>query len=321
MATKYIVNNVTGQTITGDLTINGNVTITGSSNSNSIATYRALLTQTGPITGTTISDFSYALIKGETYTITSYVVGDDFSNIANVQNGNINETGCVFIATGETPTIFLNGSQLVSNGALVVDVLENSLGYSIIWSWNPYGGYGYYIAFNDDFGPMYNNVFPRNSVEVTAQLKIPFDWGAPKLLIFSGPTNFMGKDNVISLQVFDFDINDIVDNALYYTPVEIKIKQDNTPVIISGNVVTSYPINNVSINLFCDGNLTETYYTSVDGINNITELVNTLNTQSETNFLGVYSNNGQGGIQLTMKKYLKDIFCQDGTLTFEVFND
>ena len=32
MATKYIVNNVTGQTITGELTINGNLTITDDTN-------------------------------------------------------------------------------------------------------------------------------------------------------------------------------------------------------------------------------------------------------------------------------------------------
>jgi hypothetical protein len=29
MATKYIVNDLTGQTITGDLTINGNLNVTG----------------------------------------------------------------------------------------------------------------------------------------------------------------------------------------------------------------------------------------------------------------------------------------------------
>jgi hypothetical protein len=42
MATKYIVDNLTGQTITGDITINGNLTFTGTSNNS--GTYRALLT-------------------------------------------------------------------------------------------------------------------------------------------------------------------------------------------------------------------------------------------------------------------------------------
>ena len=71
MATKYIVNNVTGQTITGDLTINGNIIVTGSTTNNGTGVYRALLTQTGSITGTTLNDFNKGLIVGETYTITT----------------------------------------------------------------------------------------------------------------------------------------------------------------------------------------------------------------------------------------------------------
>ena len=93
MSTKYIVNNVSGQTITGGLKING------------IANYKALLTQTGPITGTSLNDFNYGLIIGETYTINIYENGDDFSNIADVQSGIINTSGCTFIATGETRTV------------------------------------------------------------------------------------------------------------------------------------------------------------------------------------------------------------------------
>ena len=51
--------------------------------------------------GTTLT--SGNLIIGETYEITDYM-GDDFSNVAAVVSGTINETGCVFIATGQTPT-------------------------------------------------------------------------------------------------------------------------------------------------------------------------------------------------------------------------
>jgi hypothetical protein len=83
MATKYIVNNLTGQTITGDLTINGNLTTTSLNNS---GTYRALLTQTGSLNGDS-SYFNNRLIIGETYEITDYQDYDDFSNIANVIGG------------------------------------------------------------------------------------------------------------------------------------------------------------------------------------------------------------------------------------------
>jgi hypothetical protein len=83
--TKYIVNKLSGQTIDGNLTINGSITVTGTSNNSGV--YRALLTQTGSITGTYLPAFNYGLIVGETYTITDYVNGDDFSNIADVQSG------------------------------------------------------------------------------------------------------------------------------------------------------------------------------------------------------------------------------------------
>ena len=84
MATKYIVDNLTGQTITGDITINGNLTVTGTSNNS--GTYRALLTQTGSISGTS-GDFNNRLIIGETYEITDYATYDDFSNVANILSG------------------------------------------------------------------------------------------------------------------------------------------------------------------------------------------------------------------------------------------
>jgi len=47
MSTKYIVNNVLEQTINGDLTVNGNVVITGTTNTTPYKTYVAVLTQTG----------------------------------------------------------------------------------------------------------------------------------------------------------------------------------------------------------------------------------------------------------------------------------
>jgi hypothetical protein len=43
------------------------------------------------------------LVIGDTYEITNYTAGGNFSNVANVVSGTINTTGCVFIATGATP--------------------------------------------------------------------------------------------------------------------------------------------------------------------------------------------------------------------------
>jgi hypothetical protein len=47
---------------------------------------------------------SGTLVVGETYKITTYFGGGDFSNVANVISGTGNTLGCIFIATGTTPT-------------------------------------------------------------------------------------------------------------------------------------------------------------------------------------------------------------------------
>jgi hypothetical protein len=52
------------------------------------------------------------LIIGETYEITNYLGTDDFTDIANVQSGNINTNGCVFVATGSTVSNWSSQSEL-----------------------------------------------------------------------------------------------------------------------------------------------------------------------------------------------------------------
>lgn len=60
--------------------------------------------------GTTIT--SGDLVIDETYEITNYQGGDDFSNVADVISGVINTNGCIFIATGTTPTEWSSNSEL-----------------------------------------------------------------------------------------------------------------------------------------------------------------------------------------------------------------
>lgn len=284
--------------------------------------YRALLTQTGQITGHNLSEFAGGLIKGETYTINVYNEGDDFSNIAKVTSGTINQSGCEFIATGENPFNYSNGSELISGGGLVVEVLENTLGYDIDWQWAPFGGYGYYLGINADTGPV-NNSFPRNNVSINCQSTQPFDWGYfPSLFIMSNHYSFGGKDNLLVVSVQDWDLGDQTDNALYYTPIEIKIKVDNNPIVINGDIQPSFPFNNSSYRLISNGLIISTYYANNPSIvNNITELVSLLNSDENTNFMGKFSDNGEGGVILTMTKELKQKISQDVPLTFQIFSD
>jgi hypothetical protein len=141
MTTKYIVNNLTGQTISGDLTINGNLTVTGTSNN--YGTYRALLTQTGSISGNS-GDFNNRLIIGETYEITDYATYDDFSNVADVLSGGtlnfdyvgtaINGSGVFSGVTGTTTGLGSGASfdvELCGTTYTSIIVVTNGGGYVV----------------------------------------------------------------------------------------------------------------------------------------------------------------------------------------------
>lgn len=57
-----------------------------------------------------VTQTSGALTIGKQYTILDFNAGDNFTNVAQIVSGVINTTGCVFIATGTTPTTYSNGS-------------------------------------------------------------------------------------------------------------------------------------------------------------------------------------------------------------------
>lgn len=100
--------------------------------------YVALLTQLPPTTIT-----AGTLFVGAVYTIDNYASGDDFSNVAEVLSGTINETGCVFRAVFDSPATYVYGSELSYSGDPVSTVLQNDFGGSIDWS---YVGTGVYCA-------------------------------------------------------------------------------------------------------------------------------------------------------------------------------
>jgi hypothetical protein len=61
------------------------------------------------------STTSGALVSGKFYRITSFVSGDDFSNVGAPANrcwGNKGHTGSVFEATGTTPTVWTHASKV-----------------------------------------------------------------------------------------------------------------------------------------------------------------------------------------------------------------
>jgi hypothetical protein len=315
--TKYIINSGT-QSIDGSLEINGTL------KSNSTGVYRALLTQTGQIIGNNLEDFNYGLIVGETYTITNYIDGDDFSNIATQSTG-INATGSVFIATGQIPANYNNSSELTSNGGLIVDVLENTLGYNLDWYWsgnNNALSEGNYVAFNNITGPIYNS-FQRDKIEIITPFKWNFDFGMFPPFITPNVGSFAGKDDVINISVINASGGPVpFDDLLYYTPIEIKINQDTdtTPIEIYGEVIPSFPFSDAYISLIANGNdIQDVYCYNTNIVNNITELLTLLNNDINNVYGLVYSEGSPDVIKLVIPTNIKNQFCSNGTLTFEIF--
>ena len=315
---KYIVNNLSNQTLTGSLRINGGLTVTDGTYS--IATYKALLTQTQAITGTNLSNFNEAFIIGETYTISVYQAGDDFSNIASVSSGTINTNGCVFTAIGSYPNNYSNGSTIVSLGTLAVEVIENTLGFDISWSHAPFGGSGYYFGVNNAIGPLYNG-FPRNRTIVKSQEKNVFGYTGEEFFQFwTEVDSFLYKDSTVVLKTYDMDSGMQVGDLLYYTPIEITMKRDmdTTPVVLSGTVSGTYPLVSTTVRFLRNG-LDLYHAVTVETSDDLDDLLSTLNSQVYTNYFGTYADDGAGGLTLTMPAWLKRQFAEDNTLTFEVY--
>ena len=99
--------------------------------------------------------YSGLLKVGEIYHLTDYQ-GDDFSNVAYIISGIIDETGCIFVATGTTPTNWTNGSELINDeNPYAISPLVDNLGYTkpVFWS-NAYGLAGqYFLNFPEAVDP------------------------------------------------------------------------------------------------------------------------------------------------------------------------
>jgi len=71
---------------------------------------------------------------------------DDFTTVAQLISGTINQTGCIFRCIGETPDIWSYGTELQSYGVPLesngtLNVLENSLGVNLSFSSSTVGTY------------------------------------------------------------------------------------------------------------------------------------------------------------------------------------
>ena len=199
MSTKYIVNNLSGQTINGDLTINGNVVITGTTNTRPYKVYTALLTQSGENNGQGLDEGLLEI--GVTYYIDGFRVGWDFTNVGAPNNN----SGTYFVATGTTPNSWgeYDESNVLSynTGTPVVTVLENTIGNI----WFTYDSTGLYYANS-------NNLFEQN--KTTAFI------GNNGIYVLSA---YRVNDELVEILTYNISTVSNEDGLLNNTPIEIRV--------------------------------------------------------------------------------------------------
>ena len=185
--TRYIVNNVTGQTINGQ------------SVTPSYKVYTALLTQSGgdnPLligSGEITIGVTYVINKGKADT-------GDFTNVGAPNNND----GTYFVATGTTPNEW-GGTELGYNeGAPVVTVLENTIGNI----WFTYYNAGIYIINSNNLFTINKTwTYPNNTQS------IPTDGGSFISL-------YIDNSNTLTLETSNNDIISYANNPLR---IEIRV--------------------------------------------------------------------------------------------------
>jgi hypothetical protein len=206
MATKYIVNNVTGQTIDGNLTINGDVIITGTTNTRPYKVYTALVTQNGGDNPLVINTGNLTI--GVTYLINDNSIGMDFTNVG-APNNNV---GTYFVATGTTPNNWGldEGSAPILNyntGAPTVIVLENTIG-NIYFQYDTVGNYTVVTE-------------PESLFLVGKTVCFLGSVGDDPVTAYYGYLRQTGGDRCRILTQDDIQIDS--NGVLYNTPIEIRV--------------------------------------------------------------------------------------------------
>lgn len=183
--TKYIVNNLTGQTISGQQLQPYKV-------------YTALVTQDG--TNTVVNLSAGTLTIGVTYSINNN--GGDFTNVGAPNNNQ----GTYFVATGTTPNNWGGVSLDYNTGAPVVTVLENSIG-NIWWELQSTGSF---LAKSDD-------LFTENKTLAFISQSIHSEMTVP---VIAYTYNF--ALNQIVIETYDSTFSPSA-GVLSQTPIEIRV--------------------------------------------------------------------------------------------------
>lgn len=144
LGTQQTIADATTVTNTNPLYVSGYVSRQEVSTTHFAATYNRALTaaevldlyrngvapqhfdQTGVSPASQTPQTSGSLVVGKEYIIDTFVAGDNFTNVASIVSGTINTDGCIFVATGTTPTTWTNSSSLRRTGATLIISADNA---------------------------------------------------------------------------------------------------------------------------------------------------------------------------------------------------
>lgn len=95
---------------------------------------------------------------------------------------------------------------------------------------------------------------------------------------------------------------------------------NDVPTVLTDTIPGSFPLSYVSINLMCDESGVATVYTN-DGAETMDQLIDLLNSNQGTRAFGTYVAVNATTVQLTVPLSVKNQYCPNGTLSFNIFED
>ena len=93
------------------------------------------------------------------------------------------------------------------------------------------------------------------------------------------------------------------------------------PTIITDTIPGAFPLSYVAIRMFCDGVSVRSEYGPSTEVNNMTELIELLNSDENTSSFGTYTAIDSTTVQLSVPLSVKNDICPNGVLTFNIFED
>lgn len=95
---------------------------------------------------------------------------------------------------------------------------------------------------------------------------------------------------------------------------------NDVPTVMTDTIPGSFPFSYVSVSIQCDGSNVLSVYTNSTAAN-MEELITLLNSNQDTRGFGTYTAVDETTVRLTAPLSVKNAYCPNGTLSFNLFED